>query len=69
MNYQVICKFLKPYVSVYGTTQNNSFCITTFVLIENQCISPYVWEKDYRTPLKETLPLVETYKYLKNATS
>ena len=39
-----------------------------FVLMHNQCASPYL-ERDYGTPLIETLPLVEPDKHLKNATS
>ena len=34
--------FLKPYVSVYGTRQNNSFCITRFrTNAKSMCISIY----------------------------
>ena len=38
--------------------------------MQNQCACPYM-ERDYGTPLMETLPLVEpyNYKHLKNATS
>ena len=39
-----------------------------FVQMQNQCASPYM-ERDYGTPLMKTLPLVEPYKHLNNATS
>ena len=39
-----------------------------FVPMQNQCAYPYM-ERDYGTPLMKTLPLVETYKHLKSATS
>ena len=63
MNYQVICtQKIKPYVSVYGTRENDSFCITRFRTNTKSM-------RDYGTPLMETLPLVELYKHLKSATS
>ena len=69
MNYKVVCNFFKPYVSMYGTILNDSFCITRFRTntTKSMCISIYgarLWNS-----LNKTLPLVVPYKYLKSATN